>query len=140
MEIIGRLDKIDLTDLELMDVEAKIDTGAYGCALHCHKIQLVEKDEQQTLKFQFKKRGKWYYYEAFSEKNVKSSTGISETRFVIKTSLVIFGKKQLVEFSLTDRSNMKFPILIGRKFLNKKYLVDVHQKNVSYQRKLTYLS
>lgn len=139
MEIIGRLDKIDLTDLGLVNVEAKIDTGAYGCALHCHKIQLVEKDEKQTLKFQFKKRGKWYYDENFTEKNVKSSTGISETRFVIKTSLVIFGKKQLVEFSLTDRSNMKFPVLIGRKFLNKKYLVDVHQKNVSYQRKLTYL-
>ena len=41
--IIGRYDKIDLPQMELVDIDAKIDTGADGSAIHCHHIELVKK-------------------------------------------------------------------------------------------------
>ena len=39
-----------------------------------------------------------------------------------------FGKKYKTVISLTDRSDMKYPMLIGRKFLSERFLVDVSQE------------
>jgi hypothetical protein len=50
--------------------------------------------------------------------------------------MIVFGKERKVEFSLTDRKDMKHPVLIGRKFLYRRYLVDVRLKNVSYKQKI----
>ncbi|MEQ9230905.1 MAG: RimK/LysX family protein [Cyclobacteriaceae bacterium] len=136
--LIGRKDIIDLPELELFNVVAKIDTGAYGNALHCHKMKVVEVDGKKILQFnvldpshpEYKEH--IYHSENFRTKEVKSSIGHKEKRYVIKTVLQIFGKKYKTEFSLTNRKNMRHPILIGRKFLSKKFLVDVNAKNLSY--------
>jgi hypothetical protein len=50
---------------------------------------------------------------------------------VIKTKITIFGKKIRTEFSLANRRKMRYPILLGRKLLNKRFLVDVSQKDLS---------
>ena len=44
MITIGRRDRIDLPQLDLINLEAKVDTGAYGSALHCHHIEIVEEE------------------------------------------------------------------------------------------------
>ena len=141
MKTIGRIDKIDLPDLGLSDIEAKVDTGAYGCSLHCHHIETIMENGIHTLTFKVLDpshdlyENRVFKVTGFSEKVVKSSTGQAENRYTIKTTLVIFGKKRKVEFSLTDRKEMKYPILIGRKFLTKRFLVDVQQKDLSYKEK-----
>ena len=71
----------------------------------------------------------------FKEKRVRSSNGQLQYRYLIKTSVIIFGKKYKTEFTLTDRGKMKYPILIGRKLLNKNFVVDVSKLNLSLKSK-----
>jgi hypothetical protein len=58
-------------------------------------------------------------------RHVKSSNGSTEERIFIKTVIELAGRRYKAELSLTDRASMKFPMLIGRKFLEKRFLVDV---------------
>jgi hypothetical protein len=140
-KIIGRIDKIDLPQLKLFDLDAKIDTGAYGCALHTHHIEVVEKDGQETLRFKVldpshpEYEDQFFYFSEFTDKKVKNSFGIAEHRYAIRTILLIFGKRYPVEFSLTDRKDMRYPVLLGRKFLSRGFLVDVRITNASYELK-----
>ncbi|MGB3468017.1 MAG: peptidase, partial [Cyclobacteriaceae bacterium] len=81
MIIIGRTDKIDLPNLDLFDIECKIDTGAYGNALHCHHIKVTESEGDRILSFRVldpshqEYADKTYYCREFSHKVVKSSSG-----------------------------------------------------------------
>jgi hypothetical protein len=141
MNIIGRKDKIDLPEFNLKGIDAKIDTGAYGSALHCHHVSVVLVDGRECLSFQLldpthpEYENIVYTTDHFSDKKVKSSSGIIEHRFTITTKMILFNKVYLMEFSLTDRNTMKYPVLLGRKFLRKKFLVDVTAKNLSYTKK-----
>jgi hypothetical protein len=147
LRTIGRTDKIDLPDLGLEDVQAKIDTGAYTSAIHCAKIRLeLTKEGTHILHYtiQGSKLGKGKKSVRFSTaefklKNIKSSNGEVQQRYVIKTKVRLFQKKFSAEFSLSDRSRMKNPILLGRKLLQGRYLVDVAQEDVSYNEKLSRL-
>lgn len=58
-------------------------------------------------------------------KNVKSSNGKTEERIFVKTVIELSNKRYEVELSLTDRKDMKYPMLIGRKFLQGHFIVDV---------------
>ncbi|MEN7547322.1 RimK/LysX family protein [Rapidithrix thailandica] len=140
-KIIGRKDRIDLPEFNLNNLDAKIDTGAYGCAIHCHHIELVLRDGKEILRFKLldpshpEYEGDYYYSHSFGIKKVKNTSGVSEERFTIKTQMIVFGKSYRTVFSLADRENMKYPVLIGRKFLTKKFLVDVALKDLSFQNK-----
>lgn len=141
MIIIGRKDKIDLPELGFSNIDAKVDTGAYGCALHCHHVEVIQQDGQPVLSFKVldpshpEYDDKVLLVKNFSDKIVKNSGGQAEHRYTIKTKVVIFNKKRTVEFSLTDRQEMKYPVLLGRKFLRKRFLVDVQHTDLSFNLK-----
>lgn len=140
---IGRKDKADFPEWNLHNMDIKIDTGAYTSAIHCHKIE--EKTVGKTKKIfftlldpshaQYEKQA--YTTENYQEKMVKNSFGISEKRYVIHTKIFIFNKEYPIELSLSERGEMKFPILIGRKFLMKKFIVDPAKFDLSYKKKKT---
>lgn len=131
---IGRIDKVDLPDLGIATAKAKIDTGAYTSSIHCKKIKV--KDEVLSfylpIEIQGKSVIKKFQTKLFTQKTIKSSNGKSETRYIIKTRIVLFGKSYLTDFSLSDRSLMKNPILLGRKLLKDRFIVDVSEKNLSF--------
>lgn len=134
---IGRSEKIILPQFGIKNVDAKIDTGAFGSSMHCSLIDVVMEDGKKMLKvIPLKFTDKPYKGEPFlfpysAKKKIKNSFGKVEERYVIKTSVRLFGKDIMTEFSLTDRTNMKFSILLGRKFLIKKFVVDVALKDRS---------
>lgn len=142
LKVIGRQDKIDLPEFELQNVDAKIDTGAYTSAINCSRVKVAVVEGVETLIFQIpgsrikEKKARKFRTTNFKKRKIRSSNGVSEERFIVNTSVIVFGKKRNVEFSLADRSKMKFPILLGRKFLTKRFLVDVGEKNMSYNLKL----
>lgn len=135
--IIGRRDRLDLPDLGIKNISAKIDTGAYTSALHSANVK-VTKGNPDKLSFIIEGQeaeGKEFVTENFSERNIKNSFGDVEKRFVIKTTVLIFNQIFETEFSLSDRSSMKHPVLLGRKFLRKQFIVDVSKLNLSYKKK-----
>ena len=67
---------------------------------------------------------------------MRSSNGIVEKRYVISTNVFIFNKVFDTEFTLSNRIKMNYPILLGREFLQKGFLVDVRESNISFSQKL----
>lgn len=139
MITIGRVDKIDLPLLELTNLDVKIDTGADSCSIHCHNIERVSNNTKVKFNLLDPKHPEYNEREFILDISrisvVKSSNGTSENRIFIKSLLIIFGKKYTTEISLTDRTSMKYPMLIGRNLLKGRFLVDVRLKNLSYTSK-----
>jgi len=140
LQIIGMTDLVDFPDLALMDVQAKIDTGAYTSAIHCKDVTLVKSGPKTKLSFwligKTDEPACQFYTDEFSQRMIRNSFGIAEKRYVIKTRIMLFGRIIRTEFTLADRENLKNPVLIGRKLLRNRFVVDVAQKNLSYQAKL----
>lgn len=130
-KILGRLELVSFPDLGIEQIPAKIDTGAYSTAIHAHKIWIEKQQGKEVLFFElFDPTNKFYQNLAikttdFYRKKVRSSNGRLEQRFMIKTKLIIGGKKRITDLSLTNRGKMRYPVLIGRKVLKKGFLVDV---------------
>jgi hypothetical protein len=74
-------------------------------------------------------------FPAYEIRNIKNSFGEVEKRYVIITTIKIFDEEITAEFSLSNRGSLKFPILIGRKILRDRFLIDVKKKNLSYREK-----
>jgi hypothetical protein len=137
MQILGRYDRVDLPDLGLTNIHAKIDTGAYTCSLHCHMAEVVNGKLEFILLDQEHPEftGMKFSFSDFEKKDIKNSFGEVEERFVIVTSIKIFEEVITTQFSLSNRGSLKFPILIGRKILRNRFLIDVKKKNVSFKEK-----
>ena len=127
IKIIGRREFIGFPNLNIEKVEAKIDTGAYTCAMHCSHIELKEVDHKKIV-FYTLFNNHTYQSEEFTRKKIKNSFGEMEERYIIKTIISIGGKKINTSISLSDRENMRYPVLIGRKLLKGKFVIDVNQK------------
>lgn len=141
MITIGRIDKADFPELNLRNIKIKIDTGAYTSAIHSHDIREVEESGEKHLEFELldpshdKYKNIVFKVTNYKTKSIKSSFGATEQRFIIKTKILIFDKEYPIDLSLSERNDMKFPILIGRKFLNKRFIVNTSLKNISFKLK-----
>lgn len=141
MKVIGRTDKADFPELSLEDINIKIDTGAFTSSIHSHDIREVTINKEQYIVFQILDPShpmysdKDYRTKRFKKKSIKNSFGESEQRFVIKTIIILFGEEFPIDLSLSERSDMKYPILIGRRLLNKRFTVNPSKKNISYKLK-----
>jgi len=128
------LEKIDLPGLLIFGLDAKIDTGAYTSSLHCHKIFTEVEDGKEFVRFHVldpdhpEYEEKEYRSAVHKVKRVRSSNGLIEERVIIKQKVNFFGEKSSIQLSLTNRSEMRYPVLIGRRFLDGRYLVDVSKK------------
>ena len=138
-KIIGRTDKVDFPILELLDIDSKIDTGAYTSSIHCKEIQEVD----EILECRFldpthpEYNGKKFTFSNYDITAVKSSNGEVEIRYAIRTKIKIFQKTYPITLTLSSRDDMRFPVLIGRKFLSGKFLVDPQIEDQSYNQKTT---
>ncbi|WP_158861547.1 ATP-dependent zinc protease family protein [Lunatibacter salilacus] len=136
-QIIGRKEKISLPEWGLKLITAKIDTGAYTSAIHSDFAQ-EETDEMGNKVLTFTvlpKQHKKYNGEIirttdYTTKKVKNSFGQAEDRFKIMTKVILFGEEFEAEFTLSDRTNMRNSILLGRKLLKGRFVVDV---DLTYQ-------
>ena len=138
---IGRVDKADFPNLMLEDIDVKVDSGAYTSSVHCCNIKEIISEGASLIQFTLlDSEHPFYNNKEFTSKNyaskiVKSSNGIAEKRFMIQTEIVIFNQTFPIYLTLSERSDMKFPILLGRKFLNKKFVIDTAKKNLSFKLK-----
>src|ERR1700739_2080978 len=130
-EIIGRTALVDLPRLRFLGISAKIDTGAYYCSLHCHHIEVRNIDGKEMLFFTLldpshpEYQDKEIKFKHFEQKQIKNSLGDTETRYSIRTALRVHGRRIKTWITLTDRGSMTYPMLLGRRLLKNKFLVDV---------------
>lgn len=138
---IGRADKADFPELLISDIDIKVDSGAYTSSIHCSNIKEITANNESCIKFTLLDpsypdyNNKEFTFKEYTSKIVKSSNGISETRFMITTEIFIFNTTFPIYLTLSERKNMKFPVLLGRKFLNKKFVIDTVKKNLSHKLK-----
>jgi hypothetical protein len=138
MEIIGRKDIINFPAFGLNQVPVKIDSGAYSSSIHCSSVRLAH-GEIDVLEVVFLDSdtpgytGKKELFTEFSRKAVKSSNGVVQERFFIKGTIELFGVAYETVFSLTERSGLKNPVLLGRRLLNKRFLIDTSKVNLSFK-------
>lgn len=139
--LIGKSDKADFPELELKNIDVKIDTGAYTSSIHCSSIEVVKINNKKVLKFCLldpthkKYNGKQLMVNDFKLKKIKSSNGEVQERYIVNTTLVLFSTTFLVELSLSERGEMKFPVLLGRKVLTGNFVVDTAFRNLSFRLK-----
>ena len=124
--IIGSEEFVSFPELNLDLIHARIDTGATTSSLGVKTIREVGTSIECLLP-----NKKTIVFNEFKKKFVKSSFGNSEERYVVKILVDVLGRKIRTDFTLANRSKMKFPILIGRKMLRGKFIVDVTLKNQS---------
>ena len=135
-QIIGRKERITLEEWGLKNITAKIDTGAYTSAIHCEYTQVKKLGGKEILEFIVLSPYKHQLIstEHFSQKKVKNSFGHVEIRYKVTTKIRIFGQDYDAEFTLSERSKMKNPILLGRKVLKGRFLIDVDKVHLSSQK------
>lgn len=130
-KIIGTFEQVRFPEFHNAAVTAKIDTGAYTGALHCSHIEEIEVEGGKVLSFVPLGSVQPIQKDEFVVKYVKSSNGERESRYFIATYIVLGAKKYKITLSLADRSDMKWPVLIGRRFLKQHhFLIDPTVSNV----------
>lgn len=135
--LIGRFDKADFPALHLKDIAVKIDTGAYTSSIHCENIR----EEDGVLRCTFLDEehplynGKEFVFKDYDIIFVRSSNGLIQKRYQVESTIKIFKKVFKISLSLSSRQEMRFPVLIGRKFLTKKFIVDTEFTDVSFNLK-----
>jgi hypothetical protein len=132
-KLIGRIETADFPDLGLTNVPVKIDTGAYTSSIHYRKI--AEKNGKLYCEFdavsQNSSPKQTLVFEDYKTTTVKSSNGVLQKRYKIKTTINFFQKKYKISLTLAKRKSMRYPALLGRKFLSGKFIVDSSQLNLS---------
>ncbi len=118
---IGWRETVSLPDLGIGRFPAKIDTGALTTALHASDISCAEADGRQWVQFMPDHDGihaaEQCILPVLHRREITNTSGVPEPRFIVAIALQIGTRKARVEVSLTDRSDMKFPIIIGRSAL-----------------------
>lgn len=129
LAIIGRAEKIDLRDFSLINVPAKIDTGADISSIWVSKVE--ERDD--GLHFVLFGPDSDFYTGIeqhftkpdYSITRISNSFGHKEMRYKVKLRITVKDRNLRATFTLSDRSLKTYPILLGRKLLHNKFLVDV---------------
>lgn len=134
-ETLGWLERVWFPEFGTPDggVIAKIDTGADSGALHCISEKVVTDDKGKAiLVFRpFNSAHKLIRTTHYKRILVRSSNGMKAERHQIKTKIRLGdGKEYAIELTLADRKHMNYEVIVGRKFLENKFLVDVSQENV----------
>lgn len=131
LQNIGTVEVVSLPSEAIDAIPAKIDTGADGSAIWASRVKL----KNGRLVFRFFAPGSVFYNgkaiktENFKTTSVKNSFGQEEFRFKIKLRVKLGGRVATRWFSLADRSNTAYPILLGKNFLKNRFIVDVSKKH-----------
>ncbi|SHN03367.1 Uncharacterized conserved protein [Cyclobacterium lianum] len=135
-QVIGRKERISLPDWGIGSVIAKVDTGAYNCTIHASSVNEVREGGDTFLEFvplapsHAAYTGDKVKTKTYKVKKVKNSFGQIEKRYLLRTTLALGDFTFPAAFTLSDRSEMKNAVLLGRKILKGRFMVDVDKVNL----------
>lgn len=135
LPVIGRIVDVQFPEWEGVWMRAKVDTGATICSIHAEDIREEKHDDIRTLLFSLTEgsdvpggvpRTIHCQSTEYVTKKIKSALGM-ERRFCVTAVLSINGKEYRAICGLSDRTDMKLPMLIGLKLIQGNFLVDLQQ-------------
>jgi hypothetical protein len=133
-KVIGAFEIVSFPDFGLIDVIAKVDTGATSGSLHATRIKEVSLPTgEKALSFVPYGRKKRIIVNSFQLKEVRSSNGVSSLRYFVPTTIEIEGVQYPIEVSLADRTLMKKAVLVGRQFLRSHGFIVDPKKGTKYR-------
>lgn len=127
---LGWREWVDLPELGLAGIKAKVDTGARTSALHAFEVSPFEQDGRKRVEFRMHPNQHdndtvvVCVADVVDQRVVKDSGGHPEERWVIRTPLTVGDRTWPVEITLTARDDMLFRMLIGRTAIKGRAVVD----------------
>ena len=131
--ISGWVEKVRINN-QNFEVKAKLDTGARTSSIHAKNIKSYKKDDKRWVKFTLVLTdSKDNIHELQMDMprsrrtNIKNHDGIHDKRHVVDFDICFNGQMYTTEFTLADRTEYIYDILLGRQFLKKVAVVDSNQ-------------
>ena len=138
---IGWRENVELLEFDNSLIKAKMDTGARTSSLHATHISESEYEGIKYITFRLKtiinkkRKYKFFKCELKEWRIIKNSGGDEEYRPVVRTKIKIGKKIMAIEITLTQRSRMRYDMLIGRTALRKKFLIDSGKSYTTKEKK-----
>ena len=127
---VGWREWVRLPELGNALVKAKVDTGARTSTLHAYEIEEVDREGEEWVSFRFHPNQRDEVTEArgaaklVDRRMVTPSNGQSELRYVVSTEAIVDGERFPIELTLSRRDAMGFRMLLGRRALRGRFVVD----------------
>jgi len=128
--LVGWREWVALPELDVDRIKAKIDTGARTSSIHAWNIRLLNGDGGHWVSFDLhpvqRDNRKVISCRAplADSRDIRSSSGHIESRFVIETLLKLGDDTWPIHLSLTNRDEMGFRLLLGRTALRKRVIIN----------------
>ena len=129
--ILNSTEYVDIAGIH--NIPAKIDTGADSSAIWASDIKM---ETNGLLSFVlFDEKATFYTGERLSTnlykaKSIRSSHGDKQIRYQVELDIILRGQSFKTTFTLANRSQNHFPVLIGRRTLKNRFLVDVSRSSI----------
>ena len=130
LKIIGSEEWCVFNELGIPAIKARVDSGAKTSSIQATNLKIISKGGQEWVKFEVSplQENRSIAIECQAKlvdrRMVKSSSGISEERLVIKTPVTIGESTFDIELTLANRDTMEFRMLLGREALNERFIVN----------------
>ncbi len=133
LNIIGSEEWCVFEELGIPAIKARVDSGAKTSSIQATNIKLYNRGSQEWVRFEVNpiQENRSIAIECKAKlvdrRTVKSSSGISEERLVVKTPVKLGDSSFDIELTLASRDTMEFRMLLGREALSDRYIVNPAQ-------------
>jgi hypothetical protein len=133
--LIGRRERLSFPEWGLARVRAKIDTGAYSSALGVQKCELFQADDRPMARLSIslnRRSARVHVVETpvAGTVTLRTSSGRLEVRTLVEALVCLGPVTRRIRLTVTDRSRMRCPMLLGRQAMAGHFLVDVSRKDL----------
>lgn len=121
-------------------LKARVDTGAAVSSLHCLQIEVEDpaddpaENSDKQVRFLLESadgQSHWLTAKILGYSGIRNASG-TDLRYRVRMRLICHGIEKETIVSLNDRSEMKYPLLLGRDFLQDDFVVDVSRDNPDF--------
>lgn len=137
--VLGEIEKVTIDAIN-KSFDARIDTGAATSSLNAVDIEEFERNGKNWVRFHLSENEQiqpdsWIEAPIVRHVRIRQSTNDNtERRAVVELWVKLGPLHEKAQFTLADRSQMNFSILLGREFIRDIAVVDVSRKYIQSEK------